>query len=273
MSPFRVDPSTKGSRQFPSLLTALVIIFNAVVAHRSSLEHLWGNHSTGPMLDKWIEYASVYQGLFESYNIGGEVKMLEIGVQSGGSLVTWSQWFQDAKFTYVGIDINPLCRILDESSADSIYIEIGSQEDDAFLIDACSKYGPFDIIIDDGGHTAKQMIGSLRTLYPCVKQGGFYVIEDVMCGTWSNTENIYFEGKSVFQHIARIHESMHAHFADMFPNHHKDVYDPIFSNQIKHIHLLDSLAVFEKGTKPPPPDCWLGTREWLTVKRFRKWSP
>ena len=102
------------------------------------------------------------------------------------------------------------------------------------------------------GHSAKEMIGSLRALYPCVKEGGFYVIEDVMCGTWSNTENIYFEGKSVFQHLAGIYESMHAHFADMFPDHHKNVYDPIFSKQVRRIHLLDSLAVFEKGVTPTP---------------------
>ena len=103
--------------------------------------------------------------------------MLEIGVQSGGSMIIWPQWFSDIDFTYIGVDINPLCLQLDMCNDDQIHVEIGSQEDPVFLQGLCDKYGPFDIIIDDGGHTAKQMITTLRTLFPCIKEGGFMLLK------------------------------------------------------------------------------------------------
>ena len=37
------------------------------------------------------------------------------------------------------------------------------------------------MIIDDGGHTMKQMQVSLNYLWNSLKSGGFYVIEDLQC--------------------------------------------------------------------------------------------
>jgi hypothetical protein len=179
--------------------------------------------------------------------------MLEIGVQSGGSLVTWNKWFSDANFTYVGVDINPLCTQLDSDENDQVHIEIGSQEDPVFLYNMCEKYGPFDIIIDDGSHWASHMVMTLRTLFPCVVEGGFYVIEDTsVMGSKIYPEFSMFEGKTIAQHIARIYESMHYYwtpFIDQTP--HDDVnevlYDPVFSNAVKSIYMVDSMIVLEKG--------------------------
>jgi hypothetical protein len=42
------------------------------------------------------------------------------------------------------------------------------------------KHGPFDFVIDDGGHTMKQQITSLATLWPYVKPGGIYVVEGAL---------------------------------------------------------------------------------------------
>ena len=39
--------------------------------------------------------------------------------------------------------------------------------------------GPFDIIIDDGGHSMKQQLTTLRTLLPWVKPGGLLILEDL----------------------------------------------------------------------------------------------
>lgn len=236
------------------LISCLFVGVFAQVATRRSLAKLWDEYPSGLLIDKWMDYAPVYQSLLQTYKIGGEIRLLEIGVQSGGSMVAWSQWFDDAtNFTYVGIDINPFCKQLDVSDRDSIHIEIGSQEDDAFLLDVCNKYGPFDIIIDDGGHTTKQMIGSLRTLFSsCVVRGGYYIIEDTMCGTWSNREeDTLFEGKTFSQHIGHIFESMHSHWATMYPQHHSNVYDPLFSTFIARIQLHDSMAIFEKSNLLP----------------------
>ena len=47
------------------------------------------------------------------------------------------------------------------------------------------QYGPFDIIIDDGGHTMEQQIISIETLFPLLSDGGVYLVEDTHTSYWS----------------------------------------------------------------------------------------
>lgn len=44
--------------------------------------------------------------------------------------------------------------------------------------------GLFDLVIDDGGHSMEQQIVSLERLWPAVKPGGLYVIEDLQTSYW-----------------------------------------------------------------------------------------
>lgn len=41
------------------------------------------------------------------------------------------------------------------------------------------KYGPFDVIVDDGSHIGAHMIASIGVLWDAVVPGGFYIIEDL----------------------------------------------------------------------------------------------
>ena len=41
--------------------------------------------------------------------------------------------------------------------------------------------GEFDIVVDDGGHTWSQMTNSFRYLWPVLRPGGVYFIEDLVC--------------------------------------------------------------------------------------------
>ena len=60
------------------------------------------------------------------------------------------------------------------------------------------KYGPFDIIIDDGSHRNDDMVISFETLFPVLKCGGMYVVEDLHCCYW------YDEGNKKNRFIDRI---------------------------------------------------------------------
>ena len=42
--------------------------------------------------------------------------------------------------------------------------------------------GDFDIIIDDGGHKNTQILKSFQALWPILKRGGSYFIEDLQVG-------------------------------------------------------------------------------------------
>ena len=40
----------------------------------------------------------------------------------------------------------------------------------------------FDVIIDDGSHESEHILTSLKTLFPRLKTGGYYFIEDLHAG-------------------------------------------------------------------------------------------
>lgn len=113
------------------------------------------------------------------------LKLLEIGVLDGASIRTWKEYYPNS--TVVGIDINPDCIQSADSSKD-IMIEIGSQIDLDFLNDICNKYGPFDMILDDGSHVNHHIITSMTFLLDHVKSEGLYIIEDSCTSYWEEYE-------------------------------------------------------------------------------------
>ena len=58
-------------------------------------------------------------------HMGAELRMLEIGVQSGGSARTWKRYYGTALY-YVGVDISPATR-RSHSPSEKIFVEIGDQ--------------------------------------------------------------------------------------------------------------------------------------------------
>ena len=127
----------------------------------------------GKVIHKWWHYFEIYEKHFSKFR-NKKPRILEIGVQGGGSLCLWKNYFgQDS--TIYGIDINPSCKSLEE---ENINIIIGSQGDLHFLNKIREEIGQVDIIIDDGSHIFHHQILSLETLYPMLKEGGIYLCED-----------------------------------------------------------------------------------------------
>jgi hypothetical protein len=58
-----------------------------------------------PLLHKWEAYFAAYHTHFSRFR-GKNVTMMEVGVQSGGSILMW-RWYFGAGLRYYGIDINP----------------------------------------------------------------------------------------------------------------------------------------------------------------------
>ena len=101
------------------------------------------------------------------------VKILEIGVDSGGSLKLFKDWFVNG--TIKGIDIKPDDRRkMLPSDVEVIIADAYSQRiADMFQ----SNY--FDYIIDDGPHTIESQIEFIRHWMPVLKPGGKLIIEDI----------------------------------------------------------------------------------------------
>jgi hypothetical protein len=124
-------------------------------------------HHTGRRVDKWRHYFEIYDKHFARFR-SEDVRILEIGVDHGGSLQLWKKYF-GLNAQIVGLDIDPACA---EYAEDQIEIRIGNQSDVALL----KSLGAFDIVIDDGSHRTQDQEASLEALWPQVR--GVYLIED-----------------------------------------------------------------------------------------------
>lgn len=118
-------------------------------------------------------YISIYEKEFAP--VKNQVKkVFEIGILSGASHRMWKAYFKNAAI--YGIDIED-CSHLEK---EGIHTFLADQSNRQNLHSFIEKYGSgFDIIIDDGGHTMDQQQISLGYLFPYLKSGGIYIIEDV----------------------------------------------------------------------------------------------
>lgn len=116
------------------------------------------------------------------------LNILEIGVggyefpnAGGESLRMWKFYFPQSKI--YGIDL------YDKKSLEERRIKIfqGSQADTEFLHEVHKTIGEIDIIIDDGSHINEHVITTFNVLFPGLKMGGIYVIEDIQTSYWSDS--------------------------------------------------------------------------------------
>ena len=60
----------------------------------------------------------------------------------------------------------------------------GDQTDGAFLRRVVGEVGPPDLVVDDGSHVSAHVIATFRALFPLVREGGLYVVEDLHTSYW-----------------------------------------------------------------------------------------
>jgi len=225
-----------------------------------TISDIYSTYDEAPGLDHWAAYGPAYdqniQHLREMALLEGrKVKMLEIGVSSGGSTRVWKRYFRGLTH-YVGLDIEPRCRMF-QSLEEGIRIITGSQLDTALLSKICKLYGPFDLVVDDGGHTNKMIQTSLKILWNCMKDGSVYVIEDLHSmnqgSPWYSKSEI-----SVFQEISEwmrirspsIHDPTQIEMKNHPSRHLKQL---AFSDSILFLHYGKNVSVLiddriKKGT-------------------------
>ncbi len=118
-------------------------------------------------------YVELYETFFSPLRDEVE-RIFEIGVAEGYSLQLWEDYFPNA--TVFGIDI------VDSSSIDTDRIKtfVADQSSREQLGAFLAAHGSdFDIILDDGGHAMNMQQISFGYLFPHLKPGGLYVIEDI----------------------------------------------------------------------------------------------
>jgi cyclopropane fatty-acyl-phospholipid synthase-like methyltransferase len=119
-------------------------------------------------------YLNFYERFLAPLRFVSGVRLLELGVFEGASVKMWEEYFPEAKI--IGAD-NDRAKL--KYATARIVMEYADQSDVADLIRLSQAHGPFDVVIDDGSHIWDHQIASLRYLYPFVKTGGYYILEDI----------------------------------------------------------------------------------------------
>ena len=121
-----------------------------------------------------VTYYDIYERYFEPIRMN-PLCVLELGVKQGGSLLTWQEYFPNARI--LGVDIDPAAK---QVAGPRITV-FNCSQDDVVSLEAIAACGCFDIVLDDASHINQLTIASFNILYKYVKPGGFYILEDMGC--------------------------------------------------------------------------------------------
>ena len=124
-------------------------------------------------------YGATYHRLFRPLRYR-RLRILEIGVLAGELLLAWRAYFPRA--VTIGLDIDDKAAL---AVGRRTRIHRGDQSSAEDLERVCSAEGPFDIVIDDGSHQNRHQLFTFLHVFTHLKDGGYYVIEDVQTSFWT----------------------------------------------------------------------------------------
>lgn len=187
-------------------------------------------------------YLDNYELYFNSIR-NEEFVLLELGVAGGSSIRMWREYFPKAKI--FGIDNNKDCLM------EGVFI--GDATDEVFLTSVLSATGMPNCVIDDSGHVGSETIKSFEILFPLIKSGGLYFVED--CATFysktysgelerNGRTKVYnfFTDLAYDVDVAGRGMCGNQDFAINHPTTEPTV--PKYSRLLKAIHIYPSLRVF-----------------------------
>ena len=151
-------------------------------------------------------YTTFYDSIFKKNGIqrNNLINLMEIGVFYGASVKMWRDYFFNSTIYavdwYKGINgngstFNSATSFVDEVQSkciDRVEIQNCNQGDigELHTLAADLKDVQFDIIIDDGSHLSKDQQLTFFTLWPLLKPGGVFIIEDICCSLQSGYDNL-----------------------------------------------------------------------------------
>jgi len=179
-----------------------------------------------------------YTPIYERYFADLEPKLVfEIGVggygdpnQGGASLRMWRDYFMSAEI--LSLDIYP--KDIDE---ERITIYQGSQTDESLMSFILNGLEP-DIIIDDGSHVCEHVITTFEILFPYLRDGGWYVIEDTQT---SYLPELKGAGLTTMQYFMQLADNIN--YKERIGEHKATYLD----ENIFTIHFYHNLIFVQKG--------------------------
>ncbi len=205
-------------------------------------------HSDKYMVMKWEHYLGIYERLLAPFvRENRPVRLLEIGVQNGGSLELFKRYLPAGSFI-VGVDINPNCNKLEFS--DGIKFIHGDATDYDFLQKHFSKIS-FDIIIDDGSHFPKDVIKSFNFLFSRLNFGGYYIVEDSHSSYFNPYNSRLKDPNSHIEFFKDFVDFIHYKYFMKYENLTDEQHEIMkkYNEQVAAISFYDSVIIIEKYLK------------------------
>ena len=158
------------------------------------------------------------------------IKFLEVGIGGGESARAWLDYFENAEI--YGVDFVQNTNIFNQPGKPykRYTFSHGDQTDRTMWKCFLANHGKdWDVIVDDGSHRNDGIITTFEEMWPNLKSGGYYMIEDLGAGCTPGT--VFVVGG--------------------FPTHMDWIRDRMTemnlgTNDIESIHLTKELAVFKK---------------------------
>ena len=159
------------------------------------------------------------------------ITLLEIGVDRGYSLYTWESWMPKAHI--IGVDIAPQ-ETVNTGRVQTIVMDIKDYE----------PTEPLDIVIDDGSHMGFDVVCAFDILWPVLRSGGWYCIEDwFQIVPWSAP----YEGAQDIAGSLLIEVLNH------------NILEPNAS-EVSELHAVSESTACEKAMSAPTPLCELAEK-------------
>jgi predicted O-methyltransferase YrrM len=113
-------------------------------------------------------------------------RLVELGIAQGGSVALFAQLAQPKQLLAVDIETEPVAALAEfieaHGYADTVHTAYGVDQADRPGLEALvSQYfgdDPLDLVVDDASHLLAPSQTSFTTLFPRLRPGGVFVIED-----------------------------------------------------------------------------------------------
>lgn len=146
-------------------------------------------HSTKPdrvCLRKNRDFTNRYLSLSDEFR---NCRMVEVGVDQGGSTSFFTKLLQPEKLVAFDIATSPVKKVQEflavHDSQERVEIHWGIDQSDRIavpaLLDGAFHNSPLDLIVDDASHLLIPSTATFEMLFPKLRPGGLYVLEDWSC--------------------------------------------------------------------------------------------
>lgn len=127
---------------------------------------------TGFTTDKVTPHGYLPDYLRIAAELGTSAVVCEVGVKVGESLILWQHLFPHGVVIGVDNDVNAVWPVGTQ--------QILAEQDDPEVGSEVRKFAPdgCDLIVDDASHLGHLTMDTFASLWPLVRPGGFYVVED-----------------------------------------------------------------------------------------------